>query len=379
MSSGSHGRADQPGGPLRLLHVLYSGKGGLGTYFLELVESDRNERFSHSAIFYGIEALDPEYERFARDRGIPFTVIRKRRGPDLVSTIRLVAAMKQPADAIVLHSGAGAGAMGALLRTATSRCPLIQVEHTTSEVKTRRDRFWTSLSRVAADRTVIFYPEHREELGMGTSRCVLIPKRPDTSFFHPAPRPEDGELRIGMQGRLSVHKDHPTLFRAFAIASAKSSLALSLHIAGDGHERERLAALSNDLGIASKVHFHGMLDRSQLRAMLQNLDVYVHATHGETACFAIMEAQACGLPVVGSDVQGVRDAVEEGVTGLLYVHRDSEALASRLLQLIEAPEQRASLGKAARARMLEEASRQPTAEAYYEMLLGILAAQRSPT
>ena len=96
--------------PLKLLHVLYTGKGGLGTYFLELVDSDRNNRFVHHAVFYGIEELDREYEQFVRDRDIPFTVVRKRRGPDLLSTIRLLAAMRQPTDAIVMHSGAGASA-----------------------------------------------------------------------------------------------------------------------------------------------------------------------------------------------------------------------------------------------------------------------------
>lgn len=363
--------------PLRLLHVLYSGKGGLGTYFMELVASDKNERFAHSAVFYGVESLDPEYERFVREREIPFAAIRKHRGPDLGSTIRLLGAMSRPTDAIVLHSGAGASAIGALLRSTFASCPLIHVEHTTSEVKTLRDGFWTSLLRRSADRTVTFYPGHRKELASGATRCVLIPKSPDVSFFRPVKRRSEGGLRIGMQGRLSVHKDHRTLLRAFAIASTRSAVPLSLHLAGGGDERERLERLASDLRISSSVTFYGNLDRSDLRSMLQSLDIYVHATHGETACYAIMEAQACGLPVVASDVPGVRDAIDEGSTGLLFLHQDAHALAELLERLCDAPGLRERLGQGARSDVVNKANRHPTAEAYYDTVLDILAERRA--
>ena len=69
---------------------------------------------------------------------------------------------------------------------------------------------------------------------------------------------------------------------------------------------------------------------------LQSLDIYEHATQGETMCYAMMEPQGCGLPVVGSDVRGVRAAIEEGSTGLLFPHKDVHALAQLLLRLSNA-------------------------------------------
>lgn len=284
--------------------------------------------------------------------------------------------MSQPTDAIVLHSGAGGSAIGALLRSAITSCPLIHVEHTTSEVKTLRDRFWTFLLRRSADRTVTFYSEHREELTSTATRCVVIPKRPDVSFFCSSKRDGEDDIRIGMQGRLSAQKDHSTLLRAFAIARKQSVVPLSLHIAGGGKERERLERLASELGISSSVTFYGTLERSNLRSMLQGLDIYVHATHGETMCFAIMEAQACGLPVIGSDVRGVRDAIKEGSTGLLFPHKDAQALARLLHRLSDAPDLRERLGQAARADVVDKASQQPTAEAYYDVLVEILAERR---
>jgi len=357
--------------PLRLLHILYGGQGGLGTYFLEFVASDTKKRFAHSAVFYGIEDVYDEYAQFVRERDIPFTTIRKRRGPDLASALRLLVAMSQPTDAIVLHTPAAA--FGALLRSAVTSCPLIHVEHTPSEVQTARDRFWTVLLRRSSDRTVTFYPGHGEEISVRATRCVVIPKSPDISFFCPSERRNDGEIRIGMQGRLSINKDHPTLLRAFAIAAKHSAVPLSLHIAGGGEEQERLARLASDLKISSAVTFYGMLGRSDLRSMLQSLDIYVHATHGETMCYAIMEAQACGLPVIGSDVGGVREAIEEGSTGLLFPHKNAQALARALQRLSSAPTLREHLGQRAREEMVKTANRHPTAESYYDTLVEVLA------
>jgi glycosyltransferase involved in cell wall biosynthesis len=111
--------------------------------------------------------------------------------------------------------------------------------------------------------------------------------------------------------------------------------------------------------------------------MLQSLDIYVHATQGETMCYAIMEAQACGLPVVGSDVRGVHEAIEEGSTGLLFQRRNAHALAGLLQRLINTPDLRERLGQAARADVVAKANRHPTAEAYYDSLLEIQA-ERGP-
>jgi glycosyltransferase involved in cell wall biosynthesis len=361
--------------PTQLLHVLYSGQGGLGTYFMELVASDKNRRFAHKAVFYGVETVYPEYQRFARRKNVPFVAIRKHRGPDPIATLRLLSAISQSADVIVVHTGAAAAC--SLLRASVSNCMLIHVEHTPTEVKTRRDQFWSKLLRSSADRTVLFYPEHQDELTPRPSeseaaRFVIIPKSPDIEFFRPVDEAHpDRGIRIGMQGRLSANKDHASLLRAFASAAARSEVPWTLHLAGGGEEEQRLRGLADQLGISSATTFHGRLERDALLAMLQSLDIYAHATPGETMCYALMEAQACGLPVVASDVRGVRDAIEDGVTGLLYDHGDPEALADRLLALADDSQLRQQLGRNARASMIRRAKAHPTAEAYHELVLDI--------
>jgi glycosyltransferase involved in cell wall biosynthesis len=361
--------------PIKLLHVLYSGQGGLGTYFMELVASDENRRFAHQAVFYGVEAVHPEYQRFARQKNVPFVAIRKHRGPDPIATLRLLAAISQRADVIVVHTGAAAAC--SLIRASVSNCILIHIEHTPTEVKTKREQLWSKLLRSSSDRTVLFYPGHLDELtprpsASEAARFVIIPKSPDIDFFRPVEEVHtDGGIRIGMQGRLSANKDHATLLRAFAIASARSEVPWTLHLAGGGEEEQRLRRLANQLGISSATTFHGRLERDALLTMLQSLDIYAHATPGETMCYALMEAQACGLPVVASDVRGVRDAIEAEVTGLLYHHGDPQAFADRLLALAGDSQFRQQLGRNARASMIRRAKAHPTAEAYHELVLDI--------
>jgi len=224
---------------------------------------------------------------------------------------------------------------------------------------------------------VLFYPEQQDELTPRPSesesaRFAIIPKSPDVDLFRPADEVRtEGGIRIGMQARLSANKDHATLLRAFAIASAESEVPWTLHLAGGGEEEPRLRRLADQLGICLKLTFHGRLERDALVAMLQSLDIYAHATSGETMCYALMEAQACGLPVVASDVRGVSDAIEDGLTGLLYRHKDPRALANGLVALADDSQLRHQLGRNARASMVRRAKAHATAETYYKLVLEV--------
>ena len=375
MGTGDQGSAAHEGEPLRLLHVLYGGMGGIGAYFMEFVTSDRHERFRHEALFYGIEPVYPDYREFCEQHGIPYSEIVKRRGLDLPALFRLHRALASPADAVILHTSSGAPP--ALARRLVTGVPLVHVEHSPVAAKTPLERLTCRVLRRWADRTVLFYPSHRAELdgpdgGLRDEQCVLIPKIPDLAFFRPASEPRSGEpLRIGMQARLSTYKDHPTLIRAMALVRERLTTPVSLHLAGDGDERPALEALTDELGLGEVVTFHGRLRRRELLEFLQGLDVYVHATCGETLCYAIMEAQACGLPIVASDVRGVREGIVHGGTGLLFPHQDAQTLASQLAALAQDPKERRRLGKASRDHVEALASRSSTAEAFHAAIRGL--------
>ncbi len=125
-----------------------------------------------------------------------------------------------------------------------------------------------------------------------------------------------------------------------------------LRFVGDGPLLGACRALAEELGIDDQVQFLG--ERGNVAEILAASDVYVLASHWEGLPRSIIEAMRAGLPVVATDVGGVRELVEHGVNGYLVPPREPGRFATRLLELINNPDQRARLGQAGRARYERE-------------------------
>ena len=144
------------------------------------------------------------------------------------------------------------------------------------------------------------------------------------------------------------HKDHKTLLKAFALLlQEEHEKKLILKIAGDGESKNELIQLSRSLGIEESVEFTGMLAEPQLIEFLHSLDIYVHASFGETMSTAIMQAMACSLPIIASDVKGISNMIQHKNTGFLVPARDVQAMYSAIKRLIHDPEGGAVMGQQA--------------------------------
>jgi glycosyltransferase involved in cell wall biosynthesis len=158
---------------------------------------------------------------------------------------------------------------------------------------------------------------------------------------------------IGAVGRLWPQKR----YRDMIIAA---DLVRILHpqthllIFGDGPERRRLERFSEELGVAEHVHWMG--HRSDVARWLPHLDCFWNASGYEGQSNALMEAMACGVPVIASDIAGNRDLIIDGQTGLLFPVGQRTRLAALTRQVLEQPQWARQLGTAARTRMLEEFS-----------------------
>jgi glycosyltransferase involved in cell wall biosynthesis len=130
--------------------------------------------------------------------------------------------------------------------------------------------------------------------------------------------------------RLSPEKGHMHLIRAFAEAFAGGNERLRL--IGDGSLRAPLEDLANRLGIADRVEFTGTLPPKGVRAQLAAADAFVLASTGETFGVAIIEALACGLPVV-STASGGPDHLIDATNGFLVPPGDTGALRTALLRM----------------------------------------------
>jgi glycosyltransferase involved in cell wall biosynthesis len=116
-----------------------------------------------------------------------------------------------------------------------------------------------------------------------------------------------------------------------------------------------------------------MLPQDELIERMRRWDIFVLSTLGETMSRALMEAQACALPIVATDVSGVSAAIRHGENGLLVPPKDAAALAAALDQLVRDPSLRNRLGARGRAHVVEHYSAERCWNSY-EMMMDALFA-----
>jgi glycosyltransferase involved in cell wall biosynthesis len=142
---------------------------------------------------------------------------------------------------------------------------------------------------------------------------------------------EPGSQIVGVVARLEPEKGHPTLLEAWpAVLSACPDAYLL--VVGEGSRRDALEAQARELRIAHRVVFAGR--RDDMPAVTAALDVAVLPSYREAQGLTILEAMALSRPVVASNVGGIPEMVQDGVTGLLVPPRDAPALAAVLIRLL---------------------------------------------
>src|SRR5205085_10558873 len=119
-------------------------------------------------------------------------------------------------------------------------------------------------------------------------------------------------------------------------------------------EIEVLQSLARELGIRDRIRFTGKRQPDELRYYYSAGDIAVTTPWYEPFGLTPLEAMACGRPVIGSNVGGIKFTVQDGQTGRLVPPRDPEALADCLQTLLEQPALREQMGQAARARVERE-------------------------
>jgi len=194
---------------------------------------------------------------------------------------------------------------------------------------------------------VVSESTRRELIGNGfdDGRLSLVSNCVDHSLYTPAAQPPQPHL-IGYLGRLKKYKSVEDLLFAFAIV-LKEVPDARLVIMGDGDARPSLERVASDLKITSHVNFLGFVSPSEKIRRLHLMSVVVNASAKEGWGLTVIEANACGVPVIASDVPGLRDSVVHEKTGLLYEYGDIEQLAEKILLLMRDGNLRARLSEEA--------------------------------
>lgn len=138
-------------------------------------------------------------------------------------------------------------------------------------------------------------------------------------------------------GRMRKYKSIEVVIKAFALVKENLPDARLL-IIGDGPERESLVRLARRMGLGASVEFPGAVDTPELVTLLNKSHLFLNASPKEGWGLTVVEANACGLPVIASRRPGLQDSVKDGETGHLVEYGDVRGFAAKAIELLADPE-----------------------------------------
>ena len=299
--------------------------------------------------------------RICRIRSIPFPTSTNQSRmvvPSPVSWLRLMPGSRP--DIIHSQTFFGVG-LNALLTGRMLRIPIVGTNHTA--IKAFRSYVPVGMDKIVA--YVLWYYNHCD-LVTAPSRSVFGELEMDklrpphnvvsnpiaTEIFRPA-LPERqrelkkelglGDLTVAYAGRLGVEKNIDTIFRALALVKRQIP-SIELAIAGHGSFEKRLRQLARQLSIEANVKFLGTLPKESLARLFQASAVFVTMSTSETQGMALLQAMACGTPVVGANVRALPEYINEEC-GFVVDPYDADSLSSHIMHLLADAKLRTTLGR----------------------------------
>lgn len=251
-------------------------------------------------------------------------------------------------------------------------------------------RWWVRGNLMAADRVASTSHAMAEQTRLIAPRLRNIEITPfgvETDLFAPddgEPNGSDAPIIIGTVKTLAPHYGIDTLIDSVAMLvnelkrdRPEVAARIRLRLVGDGPQADELKAYARNSGIADIVEFSGRVTHRFVPDQLRKLDVYVALSRRESFGVAIIEAGACGLPVVVSDVGGLPEVVVAGETGFVVPRDDPAAAANALRQLVLDPDLRLRMGAAGRNHVVSHYEWKDNVSAMIDLYGRVIAEKRA--
>lgn len=359
-----------------IAHIIHRlDYGGLENGLVNLINYLPPERYRHVIIC--LSDYNPEFRRRIQRADVEVFALHKRDGHDLGLYGRCWALLRRLRPAIVHTRGLATLEMQvpALLAGVRAR---VHGEHgwdrDLAAIPARHHRLRRVL-RPLIGRFIALSGEIerylREQVKVEPARISRILNGVDSERFHPGRdrsslppgfAPPDAWV-IGTVGRLEPVKDQVNLVRAFiGLLERRPEARARLVIVGEGSLRAEIEALLSAAGLRNLAWLAGAHD--DVPQLLRTLDLFVLPSRAEGISNTILEAMACGVPVVATAVGGNGELVTDALTGSLVAAGDAEALAATLAGYLDDPQRLHAQGVAARQRIEAQFSMAAMAAAY---------------
>lgn len=205
----------------------------------------------------------------------------------------------------------------------------------------RRASYFISDSQVTRQRAVA--------LGMDPARTAVFPWGVDLDRFAPpsVARPASSGFTLFCNRAWEPRYGVDVLARAF-VQAARQRPDLRLLLLSEGSQGRQIRQILEQGGVSERVTFAGQISQTRLPRFYHMADLYVSPAHVDGSSVSLLEAMACGLPCLVSDIPTNREWIEDGVNGWLFPDGDAEALAAKILRAVDRREELAAIGRAAR-------------------------------
>ncbi len=191
----------------------------------------------------------------------------------------------------------------------------------------------------------------------------IIPNGVDTEVFYPEKRESDGEFRILFVSRLIERKGLQYIIPQLKQIQNNTEKKVKLIVVGDGPYRENLEKIAEEHGVTDMICFEGQKNKSEIVPYYQNADIFILPSAKEGMPNVVLEAMACGLPVVMTPCEGSKELVADN--GYILAVED---MAMKITELANSPEECCRLGERSRSRVEEEFSWERVVKAYMEVM-----------
>lgn len=280
-----------------------------------------------------------------------------------VPTLKRIIADEKP-DLLNAHYASGYGTTARLARFAPTLLSVWGSDVFAFPDKSPLHRWWLRGNLMAATRvasTSHAMAAQTRCLAPSLGPIAITPFGVDTGLF--APKPDDllsgdNAIVIGTVKALKPIYGIDILIESVALLmqrlkreAPRLAERIVFRIVGDGPEKKALESKVIECGIAGITRFDARVGHNQVPAVLRELDIYAALSRQESFGVAVIEAGACGVPVVVSDVGGLPEVVVDGQTGFIVPIEDPQAAAGALHRLVLDADLRRAMGRAARTRV----------------------------
>lgn len=358
-------------GKLRVLHTEASM--GWGGQEIRILDESAGLRGRGHDVHIAAPEDAPIFQA-AKDRNIPVhpVALNRRRLGSLFAFRSLLAALKP--DVVITHSSSDSWLAALATRTLRKKIPIVRTRHLSTPVSAGFANQWLYgkvPSKVVTTGEVI-RNYLLERLKLDPASVVSIPTGVDLSRFKPGDKKSaraalginhSGPL-IGIVATLRSWKGHRFLVTALTDPRLRDAKLL---VVGDGPQKDILTKQVEELGLSGRIIFAGQ--QKDVLTWMQALDVFAFPSTGhEGVPQALIQAMACGLPVVTTPVGAIPEVVRDGESGILVAPENADAIVDGIVKILDDRDFAASLADAGRKHVMARYSAETMLNTMEEVL-----------